>query len=255
MRSILIQEKNHFTGERVVYILVSFISLFATQTLYGSKAQKSTLPDWARYTVLAVYFVIVCLMTRWGVNKVSYIQTIKESQGYKFDEKDIRFDGPKDVLKLAFFCMIAAVLCGCTGIAGGMILGPLFLTYNMVPQIMSATNQYITMIASICVALQFIFIGAMNLTYAGIFGVLTLGSAFVGLHFIGAYVKKTGKQSIILVILTLVLTLALISLPMKYLIDDGTKTNKLTTATTTSTNSTTKAFELPMPTGLFSLAQ
>jgi hypothetical protein len=27
--------------------------------------------------------------------------------------------------------MFAAILCGCTGIAGGMILGPLFLRYNM----------------------------------------------------------------------------------------------------------------------------
>jgi uncharacterized membrane protein YfcA len=27
-----------------------------------------------------------------------------------------------------------------TGIAGGMVLGPLFLSYNMLPQVMSSTN-------------------------------------------------------------------------------------------------------------------
>ena len=72
-------------------------------------------------------------MSRWAVSKVSKIQEVKQAEGYNFDVKDVRFDGVKDVIKLAFFCMIAAVLCGCTGIAGGMILGPLFLTYNMVP--------------------------------------------------------------------------------------------------------------------------
>jgi uncharacterized membrane protein YfcA len=36
--------------------------------------------------------------------------------------------------------MIASVLCGCTGIAGGFILGPLFLKYGMMPQVMSSTN-------------------------------------------------------------------------------------------------------------------
>jgi len=36
--------------------------------------------------------------------------------------------------------MIAAILCGLTGIAGGMVLGPLFLTYNMLPSVMSSTN-------------------------------------------------------------------------------------------------------------------
>ena len=48
--------------------------------------------------------------------------------------------------------MIAAILCGATGIAGGMVLGPLFLTYNMQPKVMSSTNQFITLIASIAVA-------------------------------------------------------------------------------------------------------
>jgi len=63
----------------------------------------------------------------------------------------MRFKTTSKIVKLAIFCMIAAILCGMTGIAGGMILGPLFLTYNMVPQVMSGTNQYITMIASIAV--------------------------------------------------------------------------------------------------------
>ena len=43
------------------------------------------------------------------------------------------------------------MLCGMTGIAGGMVIGPLFLSYKMIPQVMSATNQYITMIASFSV--------------------------------------------------------------------------------------------------------
>ena len=52
-------------------------------------------------------------------------------------------------------CMVAAILCGMTGIAGGMVLGPLFLKYNMLPSVMSSTNQYITMVASVSVAIQF----------------------------------------------------------------------------------------------------
>ena len=84
---------------------------------------------------------------------------IKNRDGYKFDANDYKFETTMDIVKLCFFCMIAAGLCGMTGIAGGMVLGPLFLTYNMLPSIMSGTNQYITMIASISVAVQFVFIG------------------------------------------------------------------------------------------------
>lgn len=110
--------------------------------------------------------------------------------------------------------MVAAGLCGLTGIAGGMVLGPLFLTYNMVPQVMSGTNQYITMIASIVVALQFWLLGQLNLAFAILLGAVTLISAYAGITGVNAYVKRTGKQSTILVILTIVLTVALFMMPL-----------------------------------------
>jgi len=34
---------------------------------------------------------------------------------------------------LAISCGFAAILCGMTGIAPGMVLGPLLLSYNIVP--------------------------------------------------------------------------------------------------------------------------
>ena len=129
---------------------------------------------------------------------------------------DIVFHQLKVVLKLAFFCGIAALLCGMTGIAGGMVLGPLFLSYNMLPQIMSATNQYITMIASLSVVIQFLMQGMLDVEFAACFGVLSVVSAFVGIHFVNKIVQKTGKQSLIAILLTLVLVFALVSLPVNY---------------------------------------
>ena len=72
-------------------------------------------------------------MTTVAVQRVKKIHESKAALGYSFHPQDMRFNSTQKIFKLAFFCMIAAVLCGMTGIAGGMILGPLFLTYNMVP--------------------------------------------------------------------------------------------------------------------------
>jgi len=119
---------------------------------------------------------------------------------------------------LPIFCAIAAILCGCTGIAGGMVLGPLFLKYNMIPQVMSGTNQYITMVASITVAIQYFWIGDMEVWYALLFGGLTIVSAYIGITTINAYVKKSGKQSLITIILTGVLICALLMLPIDYIL-------------------------------------
>jgi uncharacterized membrane protein YfcA len=130
----------------------------------------------------------------------------------------MRFDSLSKIINLALFCMIAAILCGMTGIAGGMVLGPLFLTYNMVPQVMSGTNQYITMIASIAVVFQFIYLDQLHWGYALIFGAITVLAAYTGIQSVNAYIKKSGKQSVIAILLVIVLTLAILSLPLKFVL-------------------------------------
>ena len=45
--------------------------------------------------------------------------------------------------------------------------------------------------------------------------VITVVAVFVGIYSVNVYVKKTGKQSIILIILVICLTLAFVSIPLK----------------------------------------
>ena len=90
---------------------------------------------------------------------------------------------------------------------------------------MSGTNQYITMIASISVAIQFIYIGEMNFEYAVLFEVLTLFSGYTGITAVNIYVKRSGKQTLIPIIFVIVLTLALISLPIDYLMKTNAAKN------------------------------
>ena len=71
------------------------------------------------------------ISTVFQVNRVYQIHETKARCGYKYHELDYRFTSLKGTGALAIVCMIAAMLCGATGIAGGMVLGPLFLTYNM----------------------------------------------------------------------------------------------------------------------------
>ena len=81
------------------------------------------------------------------------IHEIKKTENYKFHENDLKFESYKVIGIMSLTCMIAAMICACTGISGGMVLGPLFLKYNMHPQIMSGTNQYIAMIAILAILL------------------------------------------------------------------------------------------------------
>ena len=102
--------------------------------------KNKTMPTWAIWTTFAVYVVIACVSTRFAIAIVEHIHRIKDANGYDWDEKDMRFHSKIDIVKMALACMTASLLCGMTGIAGGMVLGPLFLKYNMIPIIMSSTN-------------------------------------------------------------------------------------------------------------------
>ena len=83
---------------------------------------------------------------------------------------------------------------------------------------MSGTNQYITMIASVATAIQFAYVGELLYAYSVYFGLMTIVAAYVGLKAINIYIKRSGKQSVITIILTGVLTMALISLPLNYIL-------------------------------------
>lgn len=177
MRDIYYSEKYHFTGKRVFFLLVNFAVLIVTQFVY----KNEDLSPAVRYSTAAVFALLMIGMTVSSVKEVHKIHATKHQLGYKFDEQDYLFHSMGEIAKLAVFCMIAAILCGATGIAGGMVLGPLFLTYNMQPLVMSSTNQFITLVASLAVASQFAYLGVIYWGYAAIYGAITLVAAWIGI--------------------------------------------------------------------------
>jgi uncharacterized membrane protein YfcA len=100
---------------------------------------------------------------------------------------------------------------------------------------MSATNQYITMISSLAVMLQFAVLQELDWTYAGIFGATSLISAYAGLTAVKWYINKSGKESFIALILVIVLIFALVSLPIKSIMDNKSDRNPTNENLTTPT--------------------
>lgn len=214
LENIKYEEGHHFTMKRMCFMLVNFLILLANNMIVKNKDTSKIHKE----ICVVVFSILMIYMTSVSVNRIKRIHEVKNEQGYTFHEKDMRFDSIYKIINLALFCMIAAILCGMTGIAGGMVLGPLFLTYNMVPQVMSGTNQYITMIASIAVVFQFIYLDQLHWGYALIFGGVTILAAYTGIQSVNAYIKKSGKQSVIAILLVIVLTMAILSLPLKFVL-------------------------------------
>ena len=120
----------------MLFYFINFCFLFAAQMVV--KNPKN--PLWLVLTAITIYVIVACLMTRTAIAIIDHLHEVKDRCHYNWDEKDMRFHNKMDIVKMALACMTASILCGMTGIAGGMVLGPLFLKYNMIPVIMSSTN-------------------------------------------------------------------------------------------------------------------
>ena len=119
------------------------------------------------------------------------------------------------------YSILAGILGGVVGTSGGIILGLLFLEMGMLPVVVSSTNQYLALISTISVTIQFVYMGNINYPFALYLGVFVLVGSILGIKQVNRIIKLTGRQSIIVISLTVVLLLSMISLPLKYMIDVG----------------------------------
>lgn len=211
LESIYREEGRHFVPRRVLFVLTNLALLIANSFLNNS-ITNSTL----KLVLQTLFGAIMFLITYLQAKRITAIHAIKKKYGYKFANNDMKFENISKVFKVALTSMVAGILCGTSGIAPGMVLGPLFLSYNMIPQVMSGTNQFITMVSTFATVIQYVIRGNLLYGYASYFGVISIIGAFTGLKAINMYLARSGRQSIITIILTLLLTSALGSLPLNY---------------------------------------
>ena len=89
---------------------------------------------------MLIYLGWNVLLTLQQIRRINYFNEIKEKENAPMDAVDRALDSELNCLKLALGCAFAAVLAGSTGIAGGMVLAPLFMSYDMLPEVVSGTN-------------------------------------------------------------------------------------------------------------------
>lgn len=77
--------------------------------------------------MIAIFVLYSIVTTVINAKALRKIHKIKRRDGYNFDPSDITFDDNKSLGKVVLFCFTAGMLGGIVGIAGGIILGPIFL--------------------------------------------------------------------------------------------------------------------------------
>jgi len=109
----------------------------------------------------------------------------------------------------------AGVLAGLLGIGGGMVIGPLFMSIGMQPQVGTSSCAFMILWTAASGVLNYYFnesIGAELMMY---FVGIGLISGQLGQHFVSALLKKTGRPSYVVLLLGSIIGLAVVSMTIR----------------------------------------
>lgn len=117
------------------------------------------------------------------------------------------------MIKLALFAFVGSTIAIAVGVGGSIIFNPLLLSMGVSPIVSSATALYLVMFNTFVSSIQFIIIGTLNWQFAGFLSIFIIIGTVIGLSVINGYVKRTGKQSVIVILLGCVICVGIILTP------------------------------------------
>jgi uncharacterized membrane protein YfcA len=205
------RDSRQFPAEKIVALLVLWVGLVLLTFMKGGKGVDSIVgitcaSPW--YTVL----IVVQFLWTMGISTIFGYRLMQQAEDkvscdYPMHPQDVVWDGQK-VKFYAFFTFFAGVVAGMIGVGGGMILGPLMLVMGINPRVSSATTATMIVLTSSSVAILFVTYGLVPWAYALTFFSVCFVGSYIGKAKIDGYVKKSGRASILIFLLAVIIGLA-----------------------------------------------
>lgn len=206
------KDNTFFRIDKLIFVILPFIIMLIITLLYESfdLIEKCSVIYWIIY-ILYIIFTI-------GINYYSFLHIMHEynyriSINFPYDEKDIIWNFNK-CLKLGLIGLLSGFIAGTIGIGGGVVLGPILLSTGIYPVVSTVTTNFLVLLTSSSTSIQFICSKMMNIQYAIISVVFSMLGSFVGTKIIHHYFKESGRQSLLIFALVLVIGASAIVLPV-----------------------------------------
>lgn len=133
----------------------------------------------------------------------------KQALNYKFLDGDLHWSW-RSTLSLQPAAIVAGMVAGCLGIGGGMILGPLFLSLNLHPQVVTATTGFMLLWTASAGTIQYLTVGKLPWRFALFFGMFGVLGGQIGQRVVKRIVGRTGRPSIVIFLLGSIIALAVL---------------------------------------------
>jgi len=202
--------------DKLKYILVPFLIMAGLSILRESEiVSKCSSVYWV---LMFAFLIIVLFYDYYIINHIETEYSYRKIINFPYDERDIVWTKPT-IIKLAFIGLLAGFIAGVIGIGGGVVLGPILLDLGIHPLVGSVTTNMLVLITSSSTTFQFILFKMLNLQYGIICIIFSALGSYCGTYLVNTYVKKTGKQSFIVLVLFCVVIVSAVVLPLSSLLN------------------------------------
>jgi hypothetical protein len=198
------QENDPLNWPCINFLLLMEILVVVDQLFEGSEKVPSLFGfkkcSSGFWFIFIVYIIIASYFIYYAIQKV-HIKSEKKKKLIPGFKTEISENLEKYPIRVSLIGVFAGIVsCSC-GIGGGTITNPVFIGMGMDPKESSSTSNFLIIVS--CLASSFIFIlaGQLKIGYGLIMGGLCLSASFVGNYYILGYINRTGKTSVLLVIM------------------------------------------------------
>ena len=119
------------------------------------------------------------------------------------------------LMKLLFFnSYFAGMMAGTLGIGGGLVINPVLIKLNILPEISAAVSGFIVLFTSLATTTQFLIVGAFELDAVVYFLLASAVGSVLGNLVIGKIMRKYQRPSLIVWLLFFLLLCSAVVLPL-----------------------------------------
>ena len=201
---IIHEDDNPLHWDRILYVLGLELIVIVDQLIEGSNRVPSFIGikkcSFMYWLTFLVYVGIMIYFIKFSIQKVFEHINIKKKLIPNFSSEVIE-NVEKNITYVVGISIIAGIVSSSLGIGGGMITNPAFASLGMDPKESSSTSNFLIIVTAIAATFMFILSGQLEISYSLCLGTFCTIAALIGSFYILKYINKTGRSSVLYVIM------------------------------------------------------
>ena len=201
---ILHEDDNPLHWDSILYVLFLELIVIIDQLIEGSNRVPSFIGikkcSFMYWFTFLLYVAVMLYFIKYSIQRVYAHFDLKRKLIPSFTSEVIQ-NVENHITYVVFISIVAGIVSSSLGIGGGMITNPAFASLGMDPKESSSTSNFLIIVTAIAATFMFILSGQLEINYSICLGTFCTIAAFIGSFYILKYINKTGRSSVLLVIM------------------------------------------------------